>query len=118
MLKYSTINPSSLTQMITPDLPISVVIDKVEQLFDISNGSEMLDIPYFFLGMNTGLSIINNNHTTITRSWIKYHQSQTDVSKYAGFLLGLGLNGYLKIVPLTDLIKYLDLSDLSRIAVY
>ncbi|KAI9145960.1 hypothetical protein BKA69DRAFT_1153403 [Paraphysoderma sedebokerense] len=46
-------------------------------------------------GTAAGLSI-PPGYSSMEEAWIQYNMKGTDVPEYAGFLLGIGLNGYLK----------------------
>lgn len=114
IFKFSTINVSASSQMIVPDLPLSVYSqDGEEIILDQQYSLELLNLPYFYLGISTGLSIIHNEHTKITSSWILFNNKSTDLNKikHAGLLCGLGLNGYLKLLSRYEIYCYLNSGD-------
>ena len=117
---FQTKNAESTEKIIIPSISLSAKLPPLNSLveFDISNSdSNFKEWPEFHNGVASGLSIRENN-PVIDSSWIGFNQIlPTDdsvissSSKHAGFLLGLGLNGYLKTLNAMDVYSYLICKD-------
>ncbi|KAK9475359.1 uncharacterized protein V1510DRAFT_371520 [Dipodascopsis tothii] len=62
----------------------------------------------FHNGVACGLSIPPAAAATITANWIVYNRSQDLSPEHAGFLLGLGLNGHLRVLESWHIYNYLN----------
>ncbi|CAE8634644.1 unnamed protein product [Polarella glacialis] len=68
----------------------------------------------FSNGVATALQVSTGPGTELTRGWILHHKAEAaanggSANTHGGFILGLGLRGCLKVMPVADCYKYLRL---------
>ena len=71
-----------------------------------SISDEVIDWGHFHNGVSSGLSI-SPDAKCITGSWIIFNKPAENNAQHAGFLLGLGLNGHLKLLEEWHIYNYL-----------
>lgn len=117
---YQTKVAESTEKIWIPSLFLSAKLSPLNSIveFDVSNSeTNFKDWPDFHNSVASGLSIRKSN-PIIDSSWIAFNQmlstddpASSSNSKHAGFLLGLGLNGYLKTLNSLDVYSYLISKD-------
>jgi anaphase-promoting complex subunit 1 len=120
LLMYQTQVAQSTEKVNIPEIFLSAKISPLNSLveYDVSNSdSNFKEWPDFHNGVASGLSIRESN-PIIDSSWISFNQIiptddsiSSSNSKHAGFLFGLGLNGYLKALNALDVYSYLISKD-------
>jgi anaphase-promoting complex subunit 1 len=115
VLTFRTANPLPTERFPIPDLCISAKLSPLYSLveFDATQmPSNFKDWPEFHNGVAAGLRL-SEGSAYVDSSWITFNQKLSDDnhvifdSKYAGFIFGLGLNGYLQKMNTFDYYSFL-----------
>ena len=113
MLTISLSEPISTETQPIPPLTLSAISSPNEttvKLDTAEQAKELNNMARFHNGAAAALRL-SPHQSDVTRTWVLYNQtadqSSEAVFEHAGFLMGLGLHGHLKVLNRADFVRYL-----------